>query len=72
MHFIYVSLIIILATLVLVFTFQNLELVTVAFLNAQITLPRAAMIAVIYFMGMLTGGIVTAAVKSWIRGASRK
>lgn len=72
MHYIYVGLIIILATVVAVFTFQNLELVTVAFLNAQITLPRAAMIAVIYVLGMLTGGIVITAIKSWIRGASRK
>jgi uncharacterized integral membrane protein len=72
MKYLHLLLIILLTVVVLIFTVQNLELVTVAFLNAQITLPRAVLVVIIYVLGMFTGGFVLSLIKSWLKGASRK
>tara|TARA_R110002167_G_scaffold209305_1_gene413218 strand:- start:1001 stop:1342 length:342 start_codon:yes stop_codon:yes gene_type:complete len=69
LHLIPISL---LTAVVLIFTAQNLELVTVAFLNAEVTVPRAALVMAIYVLGMFSGGFVVSLIKSLLKGASQK
>jgi putative membrane protein len=69
LHLIPISL---LTAIVLIFTAQNLELVTVAFLNAEVTVPRAALVMAIYILGMFSGGFVVSLIKSLLKGASKK
>ncbi|AGA32833.1 Putative exported protein [Thioalkalivibrio nitratireducens DSM 14787] len=72
MRYIYIALIILLTVVVLVFTFQNLGAVTVQFLTLRLTLPLSALIILVYFLGLVTGGAVVSLVRSWIRGSSGK
>jgi putative membrane protein len=44
----------------LIFAVQNFQSVTVSFLSFKITAPHALLIAVIYLLGMVTGGSVWA------------
>ena len=71
MKYVYIALIVALTAFVLLFKLQNLEQVTVSFLSASFTLPVSVLIVLIYVLGMLTGGIVLALVKSWVRGVRR-
>ena len=45
----------VLVALVIVFTIQNLEIVTVRFLLWDLSLPRAVMIFVVFLIGALAG-----------------
>ncbi|AHE98691.1 LapA family protein [Thioalkalivibrio paradoxus] len=72
MRYVYIALIILLTVVVLVFTFQNLGAVTVQFLTLRLTLPLSALIILVYFLGLLTGGAVVSLVRSWVRGSSGK
>lgn len=69
MRNIYLVLTILFSALVVIFMLQNLEPVTVTFLTIRITLPRAALILAIYFLGMLTGGFMLSLIRTWIRRA---
>lgn len=72
MRYVYLTLIIALTAAVLLFKFQNLDLVTVSFLNASLTLPISIMVMLVYVLGMLTGGFLVALVRGWIHEATRK
>jgi lipopolysaccharide assembly protein A len=67
----YVGLTVVLAGVVLLFMLQNLQIVTVSFLAASVTLPVFVVVIVVYFLGMLTGGLLTALLRTSIRGARR-
>jgi uncharacterized integral membrane protein len=56
MRWFHMGLIAILAAAIVVFAFQNLQSVTVAFLNFRLSAPLAVLIAVVYVLGMATGG----------------
>lgn len=71
MQKLYVTLVILLTTLALVFVFQNTETVTVRFLTAGISLPRSLMLVVVYVLGMFTGGFVMNLMRTWMRGARK-
>ena len=71
MHYVYIGLIALLATIVVIFTFQNLEVVTVRFLASSFTMPRALLVIIIYFLGMLTGGFMISMVRNWMRKSHR-
>jgi uncharacterized integral membrane protein len=72
MRYVYVVLIVLFAATVLTFKVQNLDSVTVTLLSASVTMPVSVMVLLIYVLGMLTGGLVLASVRSWIRGATRR
>lgn len=72
MRFVYLILIILISTVVFIFTFQNLMPVTVSFLESQVRAPLSITILIVYFLGMLTGGSVVSLIKSWIRGSTRE
>ncbi|WP_457938165.1 hypothetical protein [Mesorhizobium sp. 10J20-29] len=58
MKWIHTGVVVILACALVIFALQNLQSVTVAFLNFGITLPLAVLFVVIYLLGMATGGSV--------------
>lgn len=71
MRFIYLALIILITLAVVTFKVQNIETVTVAFLSGSLTLPMSLLMLGVYFIGMLTGGMVISLIRSWVRGATR-
>jgi uncharacterized integral membrane protein len=42
----------------LIFAFQNIESVTMSFLGAAISAPLALVVAIVYLLGLATGGSV--------------
>ena len=69
MRYVYLAVILLLTAAVLVFTFQNLASVTVAFWNIRATLPIALLVLTVYVLGMFTGGALWAFVRASYRGA---
>jgi len=66
MRYIYVALVILILIVVITFTVQNIQSVTVSFMNASLTLPLSLLILGVYFLGMLTGGTVVSLIRSLI------
>jgi putative membrane protein len=52
----------------LIFAVQNFQSVTVSFLNFKISAPHALLIAIIYLLGMVTGGSVWALMRRAFEG----
>jgi len=72
MKYVYVALIVVFAGIVLLFKVQNLTSVTVSLFAASVTLPISVLVLSIYVLGMLTGGMVFALLRTLIRRASAK
>jgi uncharacterized integral membrane protein len=70
MKYVYIALIVVLAGIVLLFKVQNLESVTVSLFSASVTLPVSILVLLIYVLGMLTGGMVLALVRSLVHRAT--
>ena len=71
MRWFHMSLIAILAAVTLIFALQNLQSVTVAFLSFRLSAPLAVLIAVVYVLGMATGGSLWAMFRWAMEGAKR-
>ena len=71
-RYIYMALIVILAGIVILFKFQNLESATISLFSMSITLPLSLLVFLIYVLGMLTGGFMLSLLRSWARGATRR
>ena len=56
MRWLHIALIAVLAAATLIFAFQNLQSVTVSFLGLRLGAPLAVVVAVVYLLGMATGG----------------
>ena len=69
MRYVYVALIVVFTAIVLLFTFQNLELATVSLFSASITLPISILVLMTYVIGMLTGGFVLALLRAGVQRA---
>jgi uncharacterized integral membrane protein len=69
MRYLYIALIVAFTAAVLLFKFQNLEQVTVSLLGASATLPVSVLVALVYVLGMLSGGFVLAVLRASVRGA---
>ena len=63
--------IVILAIVILIFAFQNLQSVTVSFLGFSITASLAVLFVIVYLLGMATGGSVWALIR-WAWQGSRQ
>ena len=72
MKYVYIALIVVFAGIVLLFKVQNLTSVTVSLFAASVTLPLSVLVLSIYVLGMLTGGMVFALLRTLIRRASAK
>ncbi len=71
MRFIYLALLILFAGVTVLFALQNLETITVSFLNWSVTLPIAVVVIGAYALGMASGGSVLAFLR-WTLGRSKK
>jgi len=72
MRYVYIGILVILALIVLVFSVQNAQTVTVSFLKWNARLPLFLVILGVYLLGMASGGSVAAAVRRTVKGAGRK
>jgi lipopolysaccharide assembly protein A len=70
-RYVYITLIVALTALVLLFKLQNLQMVTVSLLSISFTLPVSLLLILVYLLGMLTGSFLVALVRTWVRGARR-
>ena len=69
MRWFHLALIVLLATITLVFAIQNFQIVTVSFLRISAQTPLAFLIALIYLLGALTGGSLLALLRRSIAAA---
>jgi lipopolysaccharide assembly protein A len=60
MRWLHTGVIVALVATTLIFAFQNFESVTMFFFGMRITAPLALVVAVVYLLGMATGGSVWA------------
>ena len=68
MRWVNIAVITIFVIATLIFAVQNFQSVTVTFLNFRIAAPHALLIAVIYLLGMVTGGSVWALMRRAYKG----
>jgi uncharacterized integral membrane protein len=71
MRWINLSVVILLVAFTLVFSVQNLEIVTMSFLSFNVRAPLALMVAVFYVLGMATGGSLWALLRRSIQASRR-
>jgi putative membrane protein len=71
MRWFHITLIAIFILATVIFAVQNLQSVTVAFLNFRIGAPLAILIALIYVLGMITGGSLWALIRWALEGSKR-
>jgi putative membrane protein len=69
MRWLHLAVIVLLATITLVFAIQNFQIVTVSFLRISAQTPLAFLIALIYLLGALTGGSLLAVLRRSFAGA---
>lgn len=72
MKYVYIALLVLFAVVVLVFSFQNAQTVTVSFLTWSAALPLFVVAIGAYFLGMASGGSVAAFLRHSVRGARTK
>jgi putative membrane protein len=63
MRWFHTAVIVVLVAVTLIFAIQNLQGVTVSFLNFKVSSPLAVLVALVYVLGMLTGGSAWALIK---------
>ena len=71
MRWVYLTLIVLLASATLIFIIQNRDLVTMSFLGFSIRAPLAILIAAVYVVGAVTGGSLFALLRRSYRGSQR-
>jgi len=71
MRTIYLLVIVLLVGVTALFALQNLQTITVSFLNWSVTLPIAGVVAGAYVLGMASGGSVLAFLR-WTLQRSKK
>jgi putative membrane protein len=72
MRYFYISLIVVVTAIVLLFKIQNFEAVTVSLLGASMTMPTSVLIIVVYTLGMVSGSALLGLLRGWVRGAMRQ
>lgn len=71
MRSVHLTIIVLLATAIIMFAAQNFHVVTVSFLSMSAQMPLALLIVCIYLLGALSGGSLLALVRRSIEGARR-
>ena len=72
MRWLHLSVIALFAAAVILFAAQNLQLVTMSFLGFSATVPMALLAAILYLIGMATGGSLVALVRWLVQGARQR
>ncbi|QWG17437.1 hypothetical protein KMZ68_21090 [Bradyrhizobium sediminis] len=68
MRWVNMAVITILVVAALIFAVQNFQSVTVSFLSFRISAPHAFLVAIIYLLGMITGGSLWALMRRAFEG----
>ena len=71
MRWLHLSVIALFAAVIILFAVQNLQIVTMSFLGFSATVPMALLVAVVYLLGMATGGSLRALFRWLFEGARR-
>ena len=72
MRWLHLSVIALFAAAIILFAAQNLQLVTMSFLGFSATVPMALLAAILYLIGMATGGSLVALVRWLVQGARQR
>jgi lipopolysaccharide assembly protein A len=67
MRWIYLAIVVVFVAAILIFAFQNLDIVTMSFLGFSVRAPLAIVAAVVYLLGALTGGSLYALLRGLVR-----
>jgi lipopolysaccharide assembly protein A len=68
-RWLYLLVIIVFALATLIFAVQNLDTVTVSFLNMRVAAPLALLVLIIYVLGAVTGSSLLALLRRSYRGS---
>ena len=71
MRYLYLAIVILMTLVVVTFMVQNSGRATVSLLSSSATLPLSLLTLGTYFLGMLTGGMLIAFIRSLVRGATK-
>ena len=71
MRWFHLAVIILFVAVILIFAFQNLDVVTVSFLGFSARAPLAVVIPIIYLLGAATGGSLIALLRRSYAGSRR-
>ncbi len=69
MRWVYLTIVVLFVAAIIIFIFQNVELVTMSFLGLSIRAPLALLAAVAYVLGGVTGGSLFALLRKSVRGS---
>lgn len=69
MRWVHMAVIVLFAIAVIVFAIQNLEIVTMSFLGFSARVPVAVLAAVVYVLGMVTGGSLWSLLRKSFHGS---
>lgn len=71
MRWFHLAVIALFVVITLVFALQNLQIVTIAFFGFSASAPLALLVAIIYLIGMATGGSLLSLLRRAIEGSRR-
>ena len=69
MRWLYLAIVVVFVVAILIFVFQNTEVVNVSFLSGGVSLPLAAVVLVVYVLGAVTGGSLYALLRRSVQGS---
>lgn len=69
MRWIHMIIVVLFVAAIVIFALQNLENVTMSFLGFSVRAPLAVLVAVVYLLGMVTGGSLWALLRRSIEGS---
>ena len=72
MRWLHLTVIALFITAIMLFSIQNFQIVTVSFLGFSVRAPLALVVALIYLLGMATGGSLLAVLRRSLEGARRR
>ena len=72
MRWFYLTVIVVFTAFIVVFAFQNLQVVTVSFLGFGVSTRLVILVLIFYVLGALTGGSLLAMLRQSYEGAKRK
>jgi putative membrane protein len=67
MRWVYLAVIVVFVAIILIFMFQNLGVVTMAFLGFSLRAPLSVIAAIVYILGALTGGSLYALLRKSVK-----
>ena len=69
MRWLYLAVIILFVAATIIFAAQNLDIVTISFLNFNVRLPLALLVTIAYVLGAATGGSLYALLRRSYQGS---